>query len=245
MPKNVYYPLLSCLGALSAILVYLLGRKLNPSAPLYLVTIFPLYRKKISENTKLSMGLVTGFLILLILLPSLSLGLTLSNVVQNSHPTSQYTTTLKIITYNILGEQFSQSDPANQWINRRVYLANFLNNQNFDFLGVQEPDLDQISYLNASFSSHHYNWTGEGKINGTLTGEIDAIFYDMDKFQLLKFRNFLDFPERQMYPVKSPWKEKIGNAIGQSFKIKTHHNRFFYIVPMGDLQSKVKFSVVN
>ena len=83
------------------------------------------------------MGLVTGFLILLILLPSLSLGLTLSNVVQNSHPTSQYTTTLKIITYNILGEQFSQSDPANQWINCKVYLANFLNNQNFDFLGVQ------------------------------------------------------------------------------------------------------------
>ncbi len=89
--QDVYYPLLSCLGALSAILVYLLGRKLNPSAPLYLVTIFPLYRKKISENTKLSMGLVTGFLILLILLPSLSLGLTLSNVIQNSHPTSQYT----------------------------------------------------------------------------------------------------------------------------------------------------------
>ncbi len=97
---------------------------------------------------------------------------------------------MKIITYNILGEQFSQSDPANQWINCRVYLANFLNNQNFDFLGVQEPDLDQISYLNASFSSHHYNWTGEGKINGTLTGEIDAIFYDMDKFQLLNSGTF-------------------------------------------------------
>ena len=44
--QDVYYPLLSCLGALSAILVYLLGRKLNPSAPLYLVTTFPYIGKK-------------------------------------------------------------------------------------------------------------------------------------------------------------------------------------------------------
>lgn len=90
------------------------------------------------------------------------------------------------MTYNIRYD--NPEDSANSWSNRKALLSSQINFYHPDIVGVQEALDHQLSYVDSVIND--YNFVGVGRKNGDTKGEYTAIFYDVNKFDLLNQGTF-------------------------------------------------------
>lgn len=95
-------------------------------------------------------------------------------------------TTTKVMTYNIRLDVDSDGD--NRWDKRKDLLAGQVRFYEPDFMGVQEALPQQMHYLDNTLSA--YDFIGVGRDDGKEKGEFSAIFYNKDKFRVIKQSTF-------------------------------------------------------
>ena len=96
------------------------------------------------------------------------------------------TDSITVISYNI--RYNNPEDGRNIWENRRGTVAALLNEQNMDFVGLQEVVYPQLKDLVQALET--YDYIGVGREDGKTKGEYAPIFYKKDKYKLLKSNTF-------------------------------------------------------
>lgn len=94
--------------------------------------------------------------------------------------------TLKIVTYNIRYD--NPEDGENRWSLRKEFLSNQLKFYGPDVFGVQEALRHQVDYLDSALLGFQY--VGVGRDDGESRGEYSALFYNMNKFELIDESTF-------------------------------------------------------
>jgi endonuclease/exonuclease/phosphatase family metal-dependent hydrolase len=93
---------------------------------------------------------------------------------------------IKIMSYNIRLDV--KSDGENQWDKRKDKVAGLMNYYEADFIGGQEVQHHQLTYLLENLNG--YSFIGVGRDDGKEAGEYSCIFYKKDKFTLLQQSTF-------------------------------------------------------
>ena len=93
---------------------------------------------------------------------------------------------VKLMTYNI--KYANENDGENSWSYRKDWITSQIKFYEPDIFGVQEALQVQIDY----FSEHmpNYKHIGVGRDDGMKKGEYSAIFYNSEKFKVLKNNTF-------------------------------------------------------
>ncbi len=95
--------------------------------------------------------------------------------------TAQPAPALRLMSFNLRNSQ--AGDGFNCWENRREAVVKMIANEKPDLLGVQEGLIDQIQYMNETCAA--YAHIGVGRDDGAKKGEIMAIYYLRERFDLL------------------------------------------------------------
>lgn len=94
--------------------------------------------------------------------------------------------TYKIMSYNVRYD--NPNDGENKWALRKDFLSNQIAYNNPDIFGIQEGLHHQVQFLNSVFID--YGYIGVGRDDGKTKGEYSAIFYNKEKFSVLKEGTF-------------------------------------------------------
>lgn len=97
-----------------------------------------------------------------------------------------YSQVISVMTYNIRYD--NPEDSLNSWFNRKALLSSQIKFNHPDIVGVQEALNHQLSFVDSVIND--YNFVGVGRNDGESQGEYNAIFYDVDKFDLLEQGTF-------------------------------------------------------
>jgi endonuclease/exonuclease/phosphatase family metal-dependent hydrolase len=87
---------------------------------------------------------------------------------------------LKVMTYNI--RYNNTKDGENAWPKRKEKVAELINGQQADVIGLQEALADQVKYLDVELSD--YGRVGVGRDDGRNKGEFSPIYFLKEKYQL-------------------------------------------------------------
>ena len=90
------------------------------------------------------------------------------------------------MTYNIRVD--FGGDGENNWEFRRDFLAQQIQFYEPDFVGTQEGKAHQLNYIDSTLT--HYKFIGISRDNSKTAGEFSAIFYNFEKFKLIKEATF-------------------------------------------------------
>lgn len=90
--------------------------------------------------------------------------------------------TINVMSFNI--RQNRVDDGINSWDNRKNAVVAMLNDIAPDVMGVQEAYRDQVNYI--ARHCPEYQNVGWGRENGHSKGEHTSIFYNANKFKLVK-----------------------------------------------------------
>jgi endonuclease/exonuclease/phosphatase family metal-dependent hydrolase len=112
-------------------------------------------------------ALVTGLVLLAFPLPTLS-------------------QTTNLISFNIRYD--NTGDTINNWNDRKASLAKLIQHYDADIVGIQEGLHHQVDFLNTALTN--YSYVGVGRDDGKEKGEYSAIFYNSNKFKVLKTNTF-------------------------------------------------------
>lgn len=93
---------------------------------------------------------------------------------------------LRVMSFNIRYD--NPGDGANRWSERREMLVDVVRGFNPDLLGTQECLADQGEFLRQRLPE--YTFLGVGRDDGAFKGEMTAIFYRSDRFELLDSGHF-------------------------------------------------------
>lgn len=91
-----------------------------------------------------------------------------------------------IVTYNIKYDD--KSHQQNSWIMRKEGMIELINSISPDILGIQEGLMHQVDYLDTNLDSFRY--VGVGRDDGNKKGEFCAIYYNENKYRLIKSSTF-------------------------------------------------------
>ena len=92
----------------------------------------------------------------------------------------------RVMTYNIKFDDPNGGE--NKWSLRKDFLSHQIQYNNPDIFGIQEGLHNQVQYLDSVFVSHNY--LGVARDDGKTKGEYSAIFYNNEKFDVLKEGTF-------------------------------------------------------
>lgn len=92
----------------------------------------------------------------------------------------------KVMTFNV--RLSVDSDKENSWKNRKNDVLELIQYYNPDIMGVQEPVPQQMKDLKSGLTQ--YNYVGVGREDGKDKGEYSAVFYNAEKFKLIKSGTF-------------------------------------------------------
>jgi endonuclease/exonuclease/phosphatase family metal-dependent hydrolase len=99
-----------------------------------------------------------------------------------------------IATYNIRYD--GHTDLANDWVERKVPIAQFVLNNHIDIIGFQEVLHNQL--LDLQVLLPNYKHVGVGRDDGKTQGEFAPIFYDSTKYTAVQSGTFWLSPTPQM-----------------------------------------------
>lgn len=94
--------------------------------------------------------------------------------------------TMRVATYNIRYD--NTNDTINAWSKRLPVMVNLIRFHDFGIFGTQEGLYHQLQGLSDGLPD--YTYIGVGRDDGKQKGEFAAIFYNKDKYKLLKNGNF-------------------------------------------------------
>ncbi len=121
--------------------------------------------------------------------------LSLLAIMVTSHLLGQ---SIKVMTYNIRYD--NKGDTINNWNDRRAGLVKMLKEQEPDFIGVQEAQHHQMTYIDSSLTN--YKYLGVGRDDGRQKGEYSAIFYKAKLYDVLQYST--------IWLSKTPNKPSVG-----------------------------------
>jgi endonuclease/exonuclease/phosphatase family metal-dependent hydrolase len=101
-------------------------------------------------------------------------------------PNTSFSQTTNLISFNIRYD--NTSDTINNWNKRKASLASLIQHYDADIVGIQEGLHHQVDYLNNTLNG--FSYVGVGRDDGQQKGEYSAIFYNSDKFKVLKTNTF-------------------------------------------------------
>ncbi|ASO08158.1 endonuclease/exonuclease/phosphatase family protein [Arenibacter algicola] len=101
-------------------------------------------------------------------------------------PKTSFSQTTNLISFNIRYD--NTSDTINNWNKRKASLASLIQHYDADIVGIQEGLHHQVDYLNNTLNG--FSYVGVGRDDGQQKGEYSAIFYNSDKFKVLKTNTF-------------------------------------------------------
>ncbi len=93
---------------------------------------------------------------------------------------------ITLMSYNIRYD--TDRDSLDAWTHRKAFLRNQVQFYQPDIMGTQEGLKHQLDYLQAGLVG--YDYKGIGRDDGQTKGEYTAIFYNTNKFKLLKEGTF-------------------------------------------------------
>ncbi|MDA3905523.1 MAG: endonuclease/exonuclease/phosphatase family protein [Bacteroidales bacterium] len=93
---------------------------------------------------------------------------------------------VKLMTYNIRLDYPLTGE--NTWDLRKDVLIQQVISNEIDFLGIQEGMPNQVKYIDSVLINHQF--IGVGRDDGKNEGEYSAIFYNKDKFKIVKQNTF-------------------------------------------------------
>lgn len=93
---------------------------------------------------------------------------------------------MDVMTYNL--RYATESDGENAWSKRKADVAALIAYYRPAVLGVQEALLEQMQYVDSSFSA--YTYVGVGRDDGVTQGEYSAIFYDTTLLKAIASETF-------------------------------------------------------
>lgn len=142
------------------------------------------------------------------------------------HLVDQHISTMKVATFNLrLNIAF---DSANAWPHRKQMVQDLIRYHRFDVFGVQEALVDQVHDLEAMGI---YDHVGVGRNDGKEGGEFSAIFFNKEKYELVKSGNFWLSPTPEV-PSKGwdaayiricTWARLVEKATGKEFYFFNTH----------------------
>ncbi len=97
-----------------------------------------------------------------------------------------YGQSITCMSYNIRYD--TDRDSLDSWTNRKAFLLNQVQFYQPDIMGTQEGLKHQLDYLQTRLKG--YDYKGIGRDDGQTKGEYTAIFYNQNKFRLLKEGTF-------------------------------------------------------
>ncbi len=93
---------------------------------------------------------------------------------------------IKVMSFNI---RYNNPDDGEfAWANRKEKVVDMIQYYSPDILGLQEALNDQIIYLHENL--HGYDWEGVGRDDGKTKGEYSAVFFNSNRFELIKDDTF-------------------------------------------------------
>lgn len=131
---------------------------------------------------------------------------------------------IKVMSYNL---RYASNSGENSWDVRRPVMAQLLNKEKPDIMGIQEGLYHQLKDLHADMPQ--YDWIGIGRQGGS-KDEYTAVFYNKNKFEPLEYDYF--------------WLSDTPNVIGS----KTWGNditRMVTWVKFEDRKTKQQFYFMN
>ncbi len=136
---------------------------------------------------------------------------------------------LHVMTFNI--RMNTPNDSLNAWPHRKDKLASTVQFYNISILGVQEALDDQMQDLHRLLPG--YKSIGVGRDDGKTKGEYSAIFYDVNRLQLLDQQTFW-LSESPTVPGSKGWDAAITRIVTwgkfkdkQTGKVFYHFNTHF------------------
>ncbi|MCH5331972.1 MAG: endonuclease/exonuclease/phosphatase family protein [Alistipes sp.] len=94
----------------------------------------------------------------------------------------------KIISFNIRQSGLAKKDGHDRWKNRRQAVLNMIQSESPSVIGLQEGLIDQVRYIEQAFPQ--YKRIGVGRDDGNEKGEITAIFYLAECFEVIESGTF-------------------------------------------------------
>lgn len=107
-------------------------------------------------------------------------------VIMLSIMSSSFCQTINVMTYNIRLD--TSNDGENAWTYRKEALLQQIVNNKIDIFGIQEGLPHQVAYCDSVLVN--YNYVGVGRDDGNSGGEYSAIFFNKNKFQVVKQHTF-------------------------------------------------------
>lgn len=93
---------------------------------------------------------------------------------------------IELISYNI--KYANENDGKNSWSLRKDHLGSQMKFYQPDIFGLQEAVLEQLQFFEDIMPE--YSYVGVGRDDGKTKGEFSAIFYDSNRFEVLKEDTF-------------------------------------------------------
>ncbi|WP_165840856.1 endonuclease/exonuclease/phosphatase family protein [Larkinella punicea] len=132
---------------------------------------------------------------------------------------------LNVLSFNI--RYNTPQDGLNAWPNRKEIAANVFTAYQVDFAGLQEALAGQIADLQDQLPA--YGWVGVGRDDGKTQGEFSPIFYNKQKFEVLKQGTFW-LSETPEVPGSKSWDAALPRiATYAVFQDKRNESQVFVI----------------
>lgn len=93
---------------------------------------------------------------------------------------------LSVMTFNIRYD--NPRDSVNAWPNRIPIVCDFLLTEKPDLIGMQEVLFQQYQVLDSALSD--YGSVAVGRTDGLKAGEMNPVFYNKERFELIRTRTF-------------------------------------------------------
>lgn len=107
-------------------------------------------------------------------------------IIMLSIMSSSFCQTINVMTYNIRLD--TSNDGENAWTYRKEALLQQIVNNKIDIFGIQEGLPHQVAYCDSVLVN--YNYVGVGRDDGNTGGEYSSIFFNKNKFQVIKQHTF-------------------------------------------------------
>lgn len=141
---------------------------------------------------------------------------------------------MNVSTFNLRLD--TPSDSLNSWSHRKEMVKSLIRFHDFDIFGTQEGFKHQLDGI---LKLGNYAYTGAGRDDGKDAGEHSAVFYKVNRFELLDSGNFW-YSETPAVPSKG-WDATCCNRICSwgKFREKKSGREFYFFNSHFDHQGKV------
>ncbi|CAG9615177.1 hypothetical protein BACCIP111899_04414 [Bacillus rhizoplanae] len=133
------------------------------------------------------------------------------------------TNNFKVMSYNL---RYASDTSPNSWAERRPVMAQLLNKEKPDILGIQEGLYSQLKDLHADMPQ--YDWIGIGRKGGS-KDEYTAVFYNKNRFTPLEYDYFW-LSDTPNVIGSTTWGNKIPRMVTWVKFLDTKTKQEFYFV---------------